>query len=319
MRELPSGTITLLFADIEQSTALVQRLGAERYGEVLARYRGLMREAVSARDGVEVGTEGDGYYAVFGSARQAVAAASAAQDALAGEGPSVRMGLHTGEPTVLAGQYTGIDVHRAARIAAAGNGGQVLLSQSTRELLGASADVRDVGRHRLKDLGEPVRLYQLGHAEFPPLRSLDATNLPVQPTPLVGRERELREAGRLLRAHRVITLTGPGGSGKTRLALQLAAEAADDFPDRVAWVPLQADPRPGAGLAGDLAGAALGRRGDAAAWSTTSSRCSTAAPRVADLLEQRPLLKLLVTSREPLHIAGEREYQVSAAARAARR
>ena len=111
-----------------------------------------------------------------------------------------------------------------------GNGDAVLLSASTRELLGASADVRDVGRHRLRDLGEPVRLYQLGHAEFPPLRSLDATNLPVQPTPLVGREKELGEAGRLLRAHRVVTLTGPGGSGKTRLALQLAAEASDDFP-----------------------------------------------------------------------------------------
>ena len=310
MRELPSGTITLLFADIEQSTALVQRVGAERYGEVLARYRGLMREAVSARDGVEVGTEGDGYFAAFGSARQAVAAASAAQDALAGEGPSVRMGLHTGEPTVLAGQYTGIDVHRAARIAAAGNGGQVLLSQSTRELLGASADVRDVGRHRLKDLGEPVRLYQLGHAEFPPLRSLDATNLPVQPTPLVGRERELREAGRLLRAHRVITLTGPGGSGKTRLALQLAAEAADDFPDRVAWVPLQAvrDPE----LVSPVISRAL-PSGDVETLLVVDNfeQVLAAAPRVADLLEQRPLLKLLVTSREPLHIAGEREYQVS--------
>ena len=150
------------------------------------------------------------------------------------------MGLHTGEPIVVNEEYAGMDVHRASRIAAAGHGGQTLLSQSTYALVGRSSDLVDLGVHRLKDLGEPVRLYQLGEARFPPLRSLNRVNLPIQPTPLIGRERELGDARRLLQAHRLVTLTGPGGSGKTRLALQLAAESAEDFPDGIWWVPLQA-------------------------------------------------------------------------------
>ena len=199
-----------------------------------------MRQAVAAQGGVEVDTEGDAFFAAFPSARQAIAGAREAQAALSKSQFRVRMGLHTGEPLVVEGAYSGMDVHRAARIADAGHGGQVLISQSTRELLDPTESVRDLGRHRLKDLGEPMPVYQLGEGEFPRLRSLNSTNLPIQPTPLVGREQELQEVGRLLRAHRLVTLTGPGGSGKTRLAVQLAADAAEDFPDGVIWVPLQA-------------------------------------------------------------------------------
>jgi len=310
MPELPGGTVTLLFADIERSTLLLQELGAERYGEALREYRRLLRDAVAEREGVEVGTEGDGFYAAFPSARQALAGAQAAQEALAGSSLSVRMGLHTGEPLVVDGQYSGIDVHRAARIAAAGHGGQVLLSQSTRELVEEAAMVRSLGRHRLKDLGEPVELYQLGNADFPPLRSLDSTNLPVQPTPLIGRERELEEAGRLLRAHRVLTLTGPGGSGKTRLALQLAADAVEDDPDRVVWVPLQSVRD--AELVQPTVARALGRgTEDTLLVLDNFEQVLAAASKVADLLAQFPKLKLLVTSREALHIGGEREYPVT--------
>jgi predicted ATPase/class 3 adenylate cyclase len=310
MCELPAGTITLLFADIERSTVLLQELGAERYGKTLREYRRLLRDAVAEREGVEVGTEGDGFYAAFPSARQALAGAQAAQDAFAAANLSVRMGLHTGEPLVVDGQYSGIDVHRAARIAAAGHGGQVLLSQSTRELVEDALTVRSLGRHRLKDLGEPVELYQLGDADFPPLRSLDSTNLPTQATPLIGRERELEEAGRLLRAHRLLTLTGPGGSGKTRLALQLAADAVEDYPDRVVWVPLQSVRD--AELVQPTVARALGRGNEETLLVLDNfEQVLAAASKVADLLAQFPKLRLLVTSREALHIAGEREYPVT--------
>jgi predicted ATPase/class 3 adenylate cyclase len=309
MAELPGGTITLLFADIEGSTALLQRLGPERYSETLAEYRALMRSAVASHEGLDVGTEGDGFYAVFPSARQATAAASKAQAALADVDLNVRMGVHTGEPLLMEGSYSGIDVHLAARIAAAGHGGQVLVSQSTRELLDDAVAVRFLGRHRLKDLGEPVQLYQLGATDFPALRSLDTTNLPSQPTPLIGRGRELQEAGRLLRTHRVLTLTGPGGSGKTRLALQLAADAVGDFPDRVIWVPLQSvgDPE----LVQPTVARALGRGSDDTLLVLDNfEQVLAAAPRMAELVAQYPKLKLLVTSREALHIGAEQEYPV---------
>jgi predicted ATPase/class 3 adenylate cyclase len=317
MRELPTGTITLLFADIERSTALLQEVGAERYGAALTEYRKLMRLAVTSQGGVEVDTEGDGYFAAFPSARQAIAGAREAQAALASSTFRVRMGLHTGEPLVVDDDYTGLDVHRAARIADAGHGGQVVLSQSTRDLLEPSETVRDLGRHRLKDLGEPVFVYQLGDGTFPPLRSLNATNLPIQPTPLIGRERELEEAGRLLRAHRFVTLTGPGGSGKTRLAIQLAADAAEDFPDGVVWVPLQSvrDPElvlptiaralgTGESLGDELAERRLLLVLD------NFEQVLPASPRVGNLAVQLPHVKVLVTSRERLHVAAEYEYPV---------
>src|SRR5205823_6001658 len=145
-------------------------------------------------------------------------------------------GIHTGEPTLSGSAYVGIDVHRAARICSAAHGAQIVVSEATARLI--QDDLRDLGDHRLKDLTQPQRLFQVGNEEFPPLRSLNSTNLPVQPTPLIGRERELGEAGALLREHRLLTLVGPGGAGKTRLALQLAAELSDRFEDGVFWIPL---------------------------------------------------------------------------------
>jgi predicted ATPase/class 3 adenylate cyclase len=313
MPELPTGTITLLFADIERSTALLQELGPERYGAALTEYRRLIRAAIASHDGVEVDTEGDSFFAAFPSVRQAVAGAADAQAALTKSNFHVRIGLHTGEPLIVDGGYSGMDVHRAARIGDAGHGEQVLLSQPTRDLLEPSVPVRDLGRHRLKDLGEPVRLFQLGETDFPPLRTLDSTNLPTQPTPLIGRERELEEASRLLGEHRLVTLTGPGGSGKTRLALQLAADAVDDFPGGVVWVPLQAlrDPELVLPTITQVLGGGedAGRR--ALLVLDNFEQLLPAASRVGDLAARLPWVKLLVTSREPLHIGGEYEYPVA--------
>ena len=193
---------------------------------------------------MEVDTQGDAFFVAFSRATDAVAAAAQAQLALTGGPLKVRMGLHTGEPSLGGEGYVGYDVHRAARIAAAAHGGQVLLSQATADLTGAQ--VRDLGLHRLKDLSAPERLFQLGTDDFPPLKTLHETNLPVPATPFLGREQEIDQVATLLRRPevRLVTLTGPGGSGKTRLALQAAAAAADDYDHGVWWVPLSslADP-----------------------------------------------------------------------------
>jgi predicted ATPase/class 3 adenylate cyclase len=235
-RQLPAGTVTFLFTDVEGSTRLLQEAGDD-YADMLAEHRRALREAFARHGGIEVGTEGDAFFVAFARASDALAAASAAREALA-DGPiRVRIGLHTGEPTVTGEEYVGIDVHRAARIAAAGHGGQILLSQATRDLAGADR-LRDLGLHRLKDLAAPERLYQLGEEEFPPLKSLDQTNLPIQPTPFVGREQELADVLALLETHRIVTLTGPGGSGKTRLALEAAAQSVERYGDGVWFVSL---------------------------------------------------------------------------------
>jgi predicted ATPase/class 3 adenylate cyclase len=235
---LPQGTVTFLFTDIEGSTRLLQELG-DRYADVLADHRRTLREAFARFGGVEVDTEGDSFFVAFAKASDALAAAAAAREALSGGPVRVRIGLHTGEPTVTEEGYVGLDVHRAARIAAAGHGGQILVSQATRDLTGTER-LHDLGVHRLKDLAAPERLYQLGDDEFPPLKSVDQTNLPVQPTPFVGRDRELAEVLALLDVHRIVTLTGPGGAGKTRLALQVAAESVEQYGDGVWFVSLAA-------------------------------------------------------------------------------
>jgi class 3 adenylate cyclase len=237
-RPLPSGTVTFLFTDVEGSTRLLQEHGPA-YAQLLGEHSRALREAFARHDGVEVDTQGDAFFVAFPRAGKAIAAAAEAQRALAAGPIRVRMGLHTGEPLVTDEGYVGMDVHRAARIAASAHGGQIVLSETTRRFLEAGAPVRDLGEHRLKDLIGADRLFQLGGGDFPPLRTLDATNLPVVAIPLVGRERELDELVQMLSNRtRLLTLTGPGGTGKTRLALQVAAELVGRLRDGVFWVSL---------------------------------------------------------------------------------
>jgi len=213
--ELPAGTVTLLFSDIEGSTRLVDDLGAA-YADVLGDHRRVIRETIAGHGGVEVGTEGDSFFVVFGRTGDAVAATADAQRTLAVTPVRVRMGLHTGEPALTHEGYVGIDVHRAARIAAAAHGGQVVLSEATRALYDGPLELRDLGEHRLKDLTEPIHLFQLGRHEFPPLRSLSQARLPAELEPLVGRKRELGDLVRLLAREgaRVVTITGRAGWGR---------------------------------------------------------------------------------------------------------
>jgi predicted ATPase/class 3 adenylate cyclase len=316
VRELPAGTVTLLFTDIEASTRLLHDLG-EAYADVLAGHRRLLRNAFSRHGGVEVDTQGDAFFVVFARVSDAVAAARDAVAALAGGPVRVRIGIHTGEPLVTAEGYVGVDVHRAARIMGAAHGGQVLVSEATRRLLDSDVRLRDLGEHRLKDLSAPQRLYQLGHDDFPPPRTLHRTNLPIQPSPFVGRDRELREAGALLRSHRLVTLTGPGGSGKTRLALQLAADAVEQFPDGVFWVPLQAVRDPA--LVERAIGASLGADDGLAEHVSNKhlllvldnfEQVVEAATTVSSLLSDTPNAKVVATSREPLELDAEQRYPV---------
>jgi len=314
--ELPTGTVTFLFTDIEGSTRLLQELG-DGYVDVLAEHHRLLRDAWALHRGVEVDTQGDAFFVAFARASDAVAAAEDAQRTLGGGPVRVRMGLHTGEPLEQVGRYVGIDVHRAARIAAAGHGGQVLLSQSTADLAGV--DVRDLGVHRLKDLSAPERLFQLGTEDFPPLKTLHETNLPIPATPFLGRDRELAEIAALLGRPevRLVTLTGPGGSGKTRLSLQAAAAAADEYDHGVWWVPLAslADPA----LVETTAAQALSSK-DTLASVVGDKRLLLvldnfehlldAAGGVAEAIGICPRLTVLVTSREPLHVDGEWEVAI---------
>jgi predicted ATPase/class 3 adenylate cyclase len=251
MTGVTTGTVTLLFTDIEGSTLLLRELGA-RYETELTEHRRLLREAFDARGGSLVDTAGDGFFYVFGRAREAVMAAVDGQIALnahAWAAPlRVRMGMHTGEPTRTETSYVGLDVHRAARIMSAGHGGQILISKTTRDL--ASGDLppeislADLGEHHLKDLPAPERLYQVNapglQHDFPPLRSIDSrpNNLPRQLTTFVGREREIGQAKGMLASSPLVTFTGPGGVGKTRLALEIAGDLLDDFPDGMWFVDL---------------------------------------------------------------------------------
>ena len=210
MSGLPTGTVTFLFTDVEGSTHLLHEFGAERYAKALAEHRRVLRDACARNGGAEVDVQGDGVFVAFATAPGAVAAARELTEALASGPIRVRVGVHTGTPLLTEEGYVGMDVHRAARIAAAGHGGQVLLSESTAGLV--EEVLRPLGEHRLRDLLEPLRLFQLGEHDFPAPASLGRTNLPVQPTPFVGRERELAEVLALLRdSHvRLLTLTGAG-------------------------------------------------------------------------------------------------------------
>lgn len=322
MPALPTGTVTFLFTDVEGSTKLLHELGAERYAEALLVHRRELRKAFAAHGGVEVDTEGDAFFVAFPSAPGALAAAAAAQAALAGGPIRVRMGIHTGTPHAIDGGYVGMDVHRGARIAAAGHGGQVLVSSATVALTGTDG-LRDLGPHRLKDLAAPERIWQLGDRDFPPLKSLHQTNLPIAPTAFIGRERELGEVASLLAdSARVVTLTGPGGTGKTRLAMQAAAEAAERYPQGVWWVPLEAVRAPELVLS--EAASAVGAKTDLAEHIADKrmllafdnfEQVIPASGEVASLLATCPHLVILATSREPLRIRGEREYAVPPLAR----
>ncbi|MEO5941192.1 MAG: adenylate/guanylate cyclase domain-containing protein, partial [Candidatus Limnocylindrales bacterium] len=255
MTTFPTGTVAFVFTDIEGSTHLAQTLADERWDAILARHRALIRAAVAAHGGVEVSTEGDGFFLVFARTSDAVAAVVALERAISAEPwpddavVRVRAGIHTGDGRLDDdGSYIGADVHRAARVAAAGHGGQVLLSETTSTLvadeLPPGVGLRGLGEHRLKDL-RPERICQLviegERTEFPPIRSLDRrpNNLPTQLTSFIGREAELGDAAELLRTTRLLTLTGPGGTGKTRLSLQLAADVAERFPDGIWFVALE--------------------------------------------------------------------------------
>jgi len=341
VRALPTGTIAFVFTDIEGSTALAQRLAGDRWSALLARHRDLIRAAVAAHGGVEVKTEGDGFFVAFERTADAVAATVDAQRALATEPWAddgqvrVRMGIHTGDGRLDAdGDYVGADVHRAARVAAAGNGGQILVSETTSALIGdelpTGVELRGLGEHRLKDL-RPERLYELVieglRTDFPPIRSLDRrpNNLPTQLTSFVGRDVELAEAERLLGTTRLLTLTGPGGTGKTRLSLQLAANVSERFPDGIWFVALEPVRDPGLIAGTILTTLGLVESGGRSArdvlveWLAAKQallvldnfeQVIDGAPIVSDLLRGAPRLVAIVTSRAPLRVSGEQEFPV---------
>ena len=340
MANLPSGTVTFLFTDIEGSTRLLHQLG-EKYATLLAEQQQLLREACEIHDGSVVSTQGDSFFVAFPRAVDAINAAVQSQHELTahtwtnGVSVRVRMGLHTGEPQISSANYVGIDVHRAARIAAAAFGGQVLLSQTTYDLveneLPDGVTLRDLGEHRLKDLRKPKHLYQLIIAglpsDFPPLKSLELSpnNLPVQLTSFIGRTKEISEVKQLLSQERLLTLTGPGGSGKTRLALQVAAEMIEYFRDGIFFVPLAPITDPG--LVASTIAQTLGiietagrsivdnlkdylRGKSLLLFLDNFEQVILAAPLVAEILMACNELKILITSREGLRISGEHEYPV---------
>jgi predicted ATPase/class 3 adenylate cyclase len=342
MRDLPVGTITLLFTDIEGSTHLLQQLGG-RYAELLTECRTLLSTAFAMYGGHEVDTQGDAMFFVFADANNAILAAVDAQRELANHSwpddvaVCVRMGLHTGEPSRLAEGYVGLDVHYAARIMSSAYGGQVLLSHTTRDLvehdLPEGVSLRDLGEHHLKDLERPIPLYQLViaglSADFPPLKTLDNPfdSLPAQPTPLIGRENDVATLGQLLSREDVhlVTLTGPGGMGKTRLAIQTASELHDEFVDGIYFVSLAPinDPmlviptiarafgiRDGVGQPISARLEEVLQRKRVLLLLDNFEQVVGAASQVADLLTTCPQLKLLITSREVLHVRAEHEFVV---------
>ncbi|MDP8959845.1 MAG: adenylate/guanylate cyclase domain-containing protein, partial [Actinomycetota bacterium] len=339
MKDLPTGTVTFLFTDIEGSTRMLERLGDD-YRQVLEDHSALLRQAVEEAGGTEVSTEGDAFFCVFPTAPQGVMAAVAAQRALhqhhwpAGGEARVRMGLHAGTGALAGEDYVGMDVNRTARITAAAHGGQVLCSASTRSLVEhavpSGVGFRDLGEHRLPDLSSREHLYQLVVAglpdTFPPVRSLDRipNNLPVQLTSFVGRRREVDQAVELLSRSRLLTLTGPGGTGKTRLALRVAAEVAEHFPHGVCFVPLAAITEPELVPLAIIEGLHLHQRSTSPLGQLLDyladkemllvldnfEQVLAAGPQVAQLLQGTTGLEVLVTSRAPLHVSGEQEMPV---------
>jgi predicted ATPase/class 3 adenylate cyclase len=340
MAELPTGTVTFLFTDIEGSTRLLKELG-DRYAAVQDDHAAIVRRAIAEGGGVEVSTEGDSFFVAFRSPVAAVRAAVAAQRGLAAhDWPTglplrVRMGLHTGEGVLGGDNYVGIDVNRSARIAAAAHGGQVIVSDATRGLvehaLPEGAWLRDLGKHRLKNIALPEHLHDLVveglPADFPPPRTLDArpTNLPLQLTSFVGRDEEIAEVKRLLEGTRLLTLTGAGGTGKSRLALQVAAQLLDEYRDGVFFVDLSSVTDPT--LVPSVVAQALGvpevpgrpileavqdRLRDKQLLLVVDNfeQVAEAGPVLEELLVAAPTLTVVVTSRVVLSLRGEQEYLV---------
>jgi len=312
-RELPSGTVTMMFTDIAGSTTLLQRHG-ERYAELLAEHRGVVRRVLREHGGAEVDTQGDAFFLAFARASDATDAALALTQALAAAGPArARVGIHTGEPTLSAGGYVGMDVHRAARISAAAHGGQTVISQQTRDLL-ESAPVRDLGTHRLKDVGE-LRLYQLGEGDFPPLRSLSLTNIHDR-VELIGRSADADAVAERLRSgRRLVTITGAGGIGKTSLVREVAWRVRELFPDGTWFVDLSHVSDPSLML--PEVAAAIGSPADVVSHLSDQrlllvldnlEQILDAAPVVRDLVTGCPGVAVLATSREPLRLQAETEY-----------
>jgi predicted ATPase/class 3 adenylate cyclase len=340
MPELLTGTVTFLFSDIEGSTRLLRSSG-DGWPAILDRHRELLRAAFEAHGGVEVGTEGDSFFAAFPTAPAATAAAADVQRSLASEPwregieVRVRIGLHTGEASLSAKTYVGLHVHRASRIASVGHGGQVLLSDATRSLVADSlpdgVTLRDLGEHRLKDLEHPERLWQLVidglQSDFPAVSSLDATpnNLPTRLTTFLGRDAEIEAIGLLLADHRLLTLTGPGGTGKTRLSLEVAGRWMRHYPDGVWFVELATitDPE----LVPSTIAQALGlaERGGVTPIERLIDHLGAkrvllvldnfeqvlgAGATVNELLAACPNLAILTSSRSALQVSGEQEYPV---------
>jgi predicted ATPase len=313
--------VTLVFTDVEGSTVLLDSLGAEAYRRALADHGLGLREVFDAHSGYEVDDAGDGHFYAFASASEAVTAEAQAMVSLADGPMRIRVGVHTGEPVLDPPKYVGADVHKAARIMSAAHGGQVLLSGATRELV--ATDVLDLGRHRLKDFAEPVPLYQLGSDRFPPPRTLSNTNLPVALSSFVGREQEVSEVVSLVRDEpaRLVTLAGPGGTGKTRLALEAAGELVSEFGAGVSWVGLAPVRDPA--LVTDAIAQTLGATqelpshiGDQALLLVLDNleQVIDSAVDLAALLRACPNLRLLVTSRELLRVEGEVVFAVPALA-----
>jgi predicted ATPase/class 3 adenylate cyclase len=342
VNELPTGTVTFLFTDIEGSTRLLHDLG-EAYGSLLNEHHRILREVLTEHAGVEIGTEGDAFFVVFPKVIDAVNAAAGMQRALADYGKQsgidlrVRMGMHTGEAQLVGDNYGGLDVHRAARIAAAAHGEQVLLSATTANHVQGSASLApgvrllEIGRFHLKDLADPELLFQLCvdglRADFPDPAGArgNPLHLPPRLDEFVEREREMREIDELVSAHRLVTLTGPGGTGKTRLAVEVARSKVSDFPDGIYFVGLAAIVDP-ALVPSTIAGAlSLREEGARPVIETVKDylqdkrvlllldnfeQVDASAPEISELLRAVEGLKLIVTSRAPLKLIGEHEYLV---------
>ena len=310
----------MVFTDIEGSTRLLEQLGTAAYRTALAEHRRIVRAACARHDGYEMDNEGDAFFYAFSSAQLAVAAVSEVM-ASSRNGPiRIRVGIHAGEPELDPPKYVGLDVHLAARIMGSAHGGQVVLSGEATRLVGsADLELCDLGEHRLKDIAAPVPIFQLGTERFPPLKTISNTNLPHPASSFIGRERELAELVELLRGKqaRLLSLTGPGGTGKTRLAIEAAASVVTDYKAGVFWVGLATlrDPALVTEAIGQTLGAKDGlashiREREMLLLLDNLEQVIGAAPALSQLLHSCPNLSVLVTSRELLRVQGEVEFRV---------